>query len=79
LNFRKHLRATAAIDPRSSGPWFDGWRSQRPALECERPVATSRTWLGAVGWRRAGGGIDAEEVGGLTARSSSRRSRSRRR
>src|SRR5262245_60515844 len=25
LNFRKHLRASAGIDPRSSGPWFDGW------------------------------------------------------
>ncbi len=79
LNFRKHLRATAAIDPRSSGPWFDGWRSQQPALERERPVATPRTWLGSVGWRRAGSGIGAEEVGGPRVRSSSRRSRSRRR
>src|SRR5215468_3647013 len=24
-NFRKHLRAPALIDPRSSGRWFDGW------------------------------------------------------
>ena len=24
-NFRKHLRAPAVIDPRSSGPWFGGW------------------------------------------------------
>jgi hypothetical protein len=79
LNFRKHLRATTAVDPRSSGPWFDGWRSQPPALEHGRPVAAPRTWLGSVGWLRAGGGIHAEEVGGVTARASSRRSRSRRR
>jgi hypothetical protein len=26
LNFRKHLRAPAGIDPRSSGPHFSGWR-----------------------------------------------------
>jgi hypothetical protein len=25
LNFRKHLRAPAGIDPRSSGPHFGGW------------------------------------------------------
>ncbi len=45
------------IDPRSSGPWFDGWvdgtagagASTRP-----RPVAEARTWLLASGWRRAG-------------------------
>jgi hypothetical protein len=24
LNFRKHLGAAPAIDPRSSGPWFHG-------------------------------------------------------
>ena len=26
LNFRKHLRAPACIDPRSSGPHFSGWQ-----------------------------------------------------
>src|SRR5215471_13936761 len=28
LNFRKHLRAAAGIDPRSSGPAFTGWGSR---------------------------------------------------
>jgi hypothetical protein len=41
LNFRKHLRAAPAIDPRSSGPWFDGWQRASPAERSE------------TGWRRA--------------------------
>jgi REP element-mobilizing transposase RayT len=45
------------IDPRSSGPWFDGWRSvpggsAPPAEEC--PTAESQTWLLSQGWRRHG-------------------------
>jgi hypothetical protein len=49
LNFRKHLRAPAGIDPRSSGIWFAGWRV-RPRLSAEPcQVAAARTWLGAVG------------------------------
>ena len=54
LNFRKHLRAPVGIDPRSSGPWFDGWgsHSRLPTGPC--PTAQARTWLGAVGWRRGG-------------------------
>ena len=28
LNFRKHLRAPACVDPRSSGPHFSGWQSR---------------------------------------------------
>ena len=58
LNFRKHLRASAGIDPRSSGGWFDGW--VRPSSPPEpSPLARGRTWLITVGWRRAGGPIDA--------------------
>jgi len=55
LNFRKHLRAPAGIDPRSSGPWFDGW-AQQPVRRPSDPPPTSapRTWLAALGWRRAG-------------------------
>jgi hypothetical protein len=56
LNFRKHLRAPAGIDPRSSGPWFDG--CTQPALlppsSAPSPTVAPRTWLAAVGWRRAG-------------------------
>jgi hypothetical protein len=54
LNFRKHLRAPASIDPRSSGPWFDGWARppRRPSDPC--PTAAPRTWLAAKGWRRGG-------------------------
>jgi len=54
LNFRKHLRAPAGIDPRSSAPWFDGWRRPtQPPGDCS-PTAAPRTWLAAVGWRRHG-------------------------
>jgi putative transposase len=62
LNFRKHLGAHAGIDPRSSGPWFEGWAQPppRPAAAC--PVASPRTWLGTTGWRRAGGPIDCREA-----------------
>ena len=62
LNFRKHLRAPPGVDPRSSGPWFDGWevRPPRPATFC--PIASPRTWLGTVGWRRAGGPITFAEA-----------------
>ena len=62
LNFRKHLRAPPGVDPRSSGPWFDGWElgPPHPATFC--PVALPRTWLGTVGWRRAGGPITFREA-----------------
>src|SRR5687767_6789470 len=55
LNFRKHLRATAGIDPRSSGCWFDGWLGRTPTGG--GPFPTPRTWLVTIGWRRAGGHI----------------------
>jgi REP element-mobilizing transposase RayT len=61
LNFRKHLRAGPGIDPCSSGPWFDGWRRAVAAKEAA-PVASARTWLATVGWRRAGGLIDWREM-----------------
>jgi putative transposase len=54
LNFRKHLRAPAGIDPRSSGAWFDGWEQSSPRPNHPRPTAAPKTWLAAVGWRRAG-------------------------
>jgi putative transposase len=62
LNFRKHLHAAPGLDPYSSGPWFEGWTHSpvRPDRAC--PVARSRTWLGSIGWRRAGGLIDCREA-----------------
>jgi REP element-mobilizing transposase RayT len=62
LNFCKHLRAPPGVDPLSSGPWFDGWARPPPAPSAPRPVALARTWLGTVGWRRAGGHIAFAEA-----------------
>jgi REP element-mobilizing transposase RayT len=65
LNARKHaaqagraLSRAFAIDPASSGRWFDGWA----VSPCEpgrappdhTPVAPPRTWLLVVGWKRGG-------------------------
>ncbi len=61
-NFRKHLwkdeRRTCEaswVDPFSSGEFFDGWK-ERPCLQVPLggPVASARTWLLTVGWRKAG-------------------------
>ncbi|HEY8925678.1 MAG TPA: hypothetical protein VIU64_14925, partial [Polyangia bacterium] len=62
LNFRKHLRAGPGVDPRSSGPWFEGWERPPSAPRAPSPVAPPRTWLGALGWRGAGGPIDCRET-----------------
>jgi putative transposase len=62
LNFRKHLHAPPGIDPCSSGPWFDGWAHQPTLAPLPAPVARPRTWLGAIGWRRAGGEIHCREL-----------------
>jgi len=69
LNFRKHLRVTTGTDPRSSAAWFDGWSSAHARSAAPCPVSDPQTWLGAVGWRRAGGLIDAREgpAAGATA------------
>jgi REP element-mobilizing transposase RayT len=61
LNFRKHLRAAPGVDPRSSGVWFSGWRRPAPVPRHASPVAPPRTWLAAIGWRRAGGAIAVDE------------------
>ena len=61
LNFRKHLRAPAGVDPRSSGPHFAGWQGT-PTNTNGYPVTVSpTTWMGAIGWRRAGGPLSVEE------------------
>jgi putative transposase len=53
-NFKKHLRAATGIDPRSSAPWFDGFRRVVTLEERASPVAAARTWLLRRGWRRYG-------------------------
>jgi putative transposase len=75
LNFRKHLRAAPGVDPRSSGAWFDGWRTPAPAPRDASPVEPPKTWLAAVGWRRVGGAIAMEEhpaAGGVSIRQTPR-------
>jgi hypothetical protein len=62
LNFRKHLRAAPGVDPYSSGPWFDGWARSPRTLGGSPAAVTARTWLAAVGWRRAGGTIRLDET-----------------
>jgi len=55
-NHKKHARR-AALDPLSSAEWFDGFASARPpAFRSIGPpcVATARTWLLRVGWRKRG-------------------------
>jgi hypothetical protein len=61
LNFRKHLRAPAGIDPRSSGPHFSGWH-RAPGVTIA-PVATvvPMTWMAKIGWQRAGGPLEPQE------------------
>ena len=76
LNARRHaaklgraLTARWRIDPASSGRWFDGWRGGVPARPaCDVPaVARARSWLLAMGWRRAGL-VDPVEVPGRSVR-----------
>lgn len=70
-------RMLARVDAASSGRWFDGWTRRSVATACaaasslpsrDAPaVARARSWLLAIGWRRAGL-IDVSEVpGGQTA------------
>jgi REP element-mobilizing transposase RayT len=62
-NGRKHaaegrmVSVPQAVDTYSSAPWFDGFRERivvRGLQAIVRPVATARTWLLTVGWRRRG-------------------------
>jgi putative transposase len=41
-------------DACSSGDWFDGWKDFAARFPAPRPVASARTWLLRVGWRRHG-------------------------
>jgi REP element-mobilizing transposase RayT len=63
LNARKHaeragrtLSPVFAVDPASSGRWFAGWLlplgDSGPAPSARKPVATARSWLLTIGWKR---------------------------
>jgi REP element-mobilizing transposase RayT len=62
LNARRHAAAAGralsrafAIDPASSGRWFDGWNGGVGKHSPEWiPVALPRSWLLGVGWKRGG-------------------------
>jgi len=68
LNFRKHLRAPAGVDPRSSGPHFAGWRHAPTNMNGFPATVAPTTWMAAVGWRRAGGPLSVEEHPALAPR-----------
>ncbi|MDQ3034443.1 MAG: transposase [Myxococcota bacterium] len=57
-NWRKHRvapRSARAVDPCSSGALFDGWScAVASCADVGLVVATARTWLLRIGWRRAG-------------------------
>src|ERR1700757_4370514 len=61
LNFRKHLRAPAGIDPRSSGPHFGGWQRAPGVTVGPAATAAPTTWMATIGWLRAGGPLKLEE------------------
>ena len=53
----RNLSVRQAIDTYSSAPWFDGFREKLVIRGLEamvQPVASARTWLLGVGWRRHG-------------------------
>lgn len=61
MNARRHAAKIGSridplgrIDPASSGRWFRGWRAAPRESRDAPAVASARTWLLAVGWRRAG-------------------------
>jgi REP element-mobilizing transposase RayT len=61
LNARRHLAKAgralpriAAIDPASSGRWFQGWAKALAPPTDPPAVAPARTWLLHTGWRRHG-------------------------
>jgi len=59
-NHTRHManlgKTGPVVDPFSSAPWFDGYRSEVliPCATGDPPVATARSWLLAIGWRRLG-------------------------
>ena len=68
LNFRKHLRAPACIDPRSSGPHFPGWQASLATTDFVPATVEPGTWMARVGWRRAVGPLRVDEHPAATPR-----------
>jgi putative transposase len=55
MGFRKQRPAVRhKFDPCSSAAWFDGFEEPAPTPPEPSPVASPRTWLASVGWRRHG-------------------------
>jgi REP element-mobilizing transposase RayT len=74
LNARKHatqvrgvVSRSLAVDPASSGRWFDGWREAITRPRDPPAVAQPRSWLLARGWRRWAL-VSIQEVPGLARR-----------
>ena len=62
-NWKRHMFGATGVDPRSSGPWFDGWSKRDiPRITEPGPICRPRTWLAALGWTRAGGRIGLGEA-----------------
>ncbi|TAJ12705.1 MAG: hypothetical protein EPO68_13575 [Planctomycetota bacterium] len=90
-NARRHGAGVRGIDPFSSGPWFDGFRTNGgnsrlvDALRREpRASCVPRTWLLRSGWQRRGridvdefvpAWFDARAPGARSARAGSARTR----
>jgi hypothetical protein len=74
LNARRHWAKRSGTAPRvcideaSSGRWFTGWSSRAPAPGGRESaeVASARTWLARVGWKRHGL-VDPAEVPGISS------------
>lgn len=58
LNARRHAgrraKKAGAVDPASSGRWFDGWKGKLGRAPDAPAVARAHTWLVLKGWRRYG-------------------------
>ena len=61
-NGHKHGATRAAIDPFSSGAWFDGFAEHPPLRTADAPVHEPTVWLLTTGWRKFGGLIRAHEL-----------------
>lgn len=63
----RHVPRIAKVDPASTGRWFDGWRRDLARADSNEPcpVATPRTWLMRIGWRRHGL-LDPTEIPGAS-------------
>jgi REP element-mobilizing transposase RayT len=61
-NWKRHVAGAHGMDELSSGPWFGGWSGSPPLRGDASPVAPSKTWLGTVGWLRAGGPLRGSEA-----------------